>query len=314
MSGPWPDRRSLLLTLAATSALLSARGAVAVGAPERISLWPGEPPGGGGPQGPLVRDESGAVRNVATPVLEVYAPESPTGVAVLVAGGGGYARIGMVKEALPAALWLAAQGITAFVLTYRLPREGWAVGPLAPLQDGQRALRLIRAGAARFRIDPARVGVLGFSAGGHLGGMIAARSAFRAYDPVDAADDLSARPDFATLIYPVVSLEPPYDRTTTRHSLVGEAPSPEASRDWSLHTHIRSGCPTLFLVQADDDAVISPEHSRVLDEACRAARVPVEYHRFAVGGHGFGIGRSEAPVALWPRLCRLWLTSVAVMR
>ena len=309
-----PDRRSLLLTLATASALLSARGAAAVGAPERISLWPGEPPGGGGPRGPLVRDDSGAVTNVATPVLEVYAPENPTGVAVLVAGGGGYARIGMVKEALPAALWLTAQGITAFVLTYRLPREGWAAGPRAPLQDGQRALRLIRAEAARFRIDPGRVGVLGFSAGGHLCGLVAARSGFRSYDPVDATDDLSARPDFATLIYPVVSLEPPYDRTTTRRSLVGEDPSPDASRDWSLHTHIRSGCPTLFLVQADDDPVISPEHSRVLDEACRAARVPVEYHRFAVGGHGFGIGRSEAPVALWPRLCRLWLTSVAVMR
>ncbi|MBN4095079.1 alpha/beta hydrolase [Methylobacterium sp. OT2] len=314
MPGFVPDRRSLLLTLAAGSAVLSARGADAVGAPERIPLWPGEPPGGGGPQGPPVRDDSGAVKNVAVPVLEVYAPETPTGVAVLVAGGGDYARIGMVKEALPAALWLAAQGITAFVLTYRLPGEGWAAGPLAPLQDGQRALRLIRAAAARFRIDPARVGVLGFSAGGHLGGLIAARSAFRAYDPVDAADDLSARPDFATLIYPVVSLEPPYDRTTTRRSLVGETPSPAASRDWSLQTHIRSGCPTLFLVQADDDAVISPEHSRILDAACREAGVPVEYHRFAVGGHGFGIGRSEAPVALWPRLCRLWLTSVSVMR
>jgi acetyl esterase/lipase len=309
-----PDRRSLLLGLATTSALLSARMAAAVGAPERIPLWPGDPPGGGGPEGPLQRDDSGAVRNIAVPVLEVYAPENPSGVAVLVAGGGGYTRIGIVKEALPAALWLTAQGITAFVLTYRLPREGWAAGPLAPLQDGQRALRLIRARADRLRIDPGRVGVLGFSAGGHLCGMIAARSAFRAYEPVDAADSLSARPDFATLIYPVVSLEPPYDRTTTRRSLVGDDPSPEARRDWSLQTHIRSGCPTLFLVQADDDAVISPEHSRILDEACRAARVPVEYHRFAVGGHGFGVGRSEAPVALWPRLCRLWLTSVAVMR
>ncbi len=309
-----PDRRSVLLTLATTSALLSARGAAAIGAPERIALWPGEPPGGGGPLGPPARDASGAVRNVAAPVLEVYLPETPTGVAVLVAGGGGYTRIGIVKEALPAALWLAAQGITAFVLTYRLPQEGWRAGPLAPLQDGQRALRLIRANAARLRIDPDRVGVLGFSAGGHLCGLVAARSGFQAYDPVDAADGLSARPDFATLIYPVVSLEPPYDRTTTRRSLVGEAPSPEASRAWSLQTHIRPGCPTLFLVQADDDAVISPEHSRVLDEACRAAGVPVEYHRFAVGGHGFGIGRSEAPVALWPRLCRLWLASVGVMR
>jgi acetyl esterase/lipase len=311
------DRRSLLLTLAATAATRAepsaAAGAATVGAPVRIPLWPAEPPGGGGPSGQVFRDSSGAVSQIATPVLEVFTPDRPTGAAVLVAGGGGYARIGLVKEAYPAAFWLAAQGIVAFVLTYRLPREGWAVGPLAPLQDGQRAVRLVRANAERFRIDPARIGVLGFSAGGHLSGMVAARSEFASYAPVDASDAHSARPDFATLIYPVVSLEPPHDRTTTRRSLVGETPTPDASRAWSLQTYIGPGCPRIFLVQADDDAVISPEHSRVLDAACRSANVPVEYHRFAVGGHGFGIGQSDAPVALWPRLCRLWLTSVAVM-
>lgn len=308
-----PDRRSVLLTLAA-SALAPACGADAVGAPERISLWPGEPPGGGGPEGTIARDDGGAVSNVVSPVLEVFVPQNPTGVAVLVAGGGGYTRIGIVKEAFPAAFWLAAQGITAFVLTYRLPREGWRDGPSVPLQDGQRALRLVRANAGRFRIDPDRIGVMGFSAGGHLCGMIAARSTHRSYSRVDAVDDLSARPDFAVLLYPVVSLAPPYDRTTTRRSLVGEAPTPEASGTWSLQTYVRADCPAIFLVQADDDEVISPEHSRILDDACRAARVPVEYHRFAAGGHGFGIGQSDAPVALWPRLCRSWLTSISAMR
>lgn len=308
-----PDRRSVLLTLA-TAAITSASSADAVGAPERIPLWAGEPPGGGGPQGPIARDDSGAVSNIATPVLEVFVPGNPTGVAVLVAGGGGYTRIGIVKEAFPAAFWLVAQGITAFSLTYRLPREGWKDGPLVPLQDGQRAMRQIRANAERFRIDPNRIGVMGFSAGGHLCGMVAARSDYRSYERVDAIDDLSARPDFAALLYPVVSLGPPYDRTTTRRSLVGETPTLEASEAWSLQTYVQANCPTIFLVQADDDAVISPEHSRVLDEACREAHVPVEYHRFAVGGHGFGIGQSDAPVALWPRLCRLWLTSISVMR
>lgn len=306
-----PDRRSLLLSLAAAAAF--APEARAVGAPERIALWPGEPPGGGGPAGEIRRDADGAVSNVGSPVLEVFMPEKPSGVAMLVAGGGGYTRIGIVKEAFPAAFWLAAQGITACVLTYRLPREGWNDGPLVPLQDGQRALRLIRANAGRLGIDPNRIGVMGFSAGGHLCGMVAARSDYRSYKRVDAVDDLSARPDFATLLYPVVSLVPPFDRTTSRRSLVGEDPTPEDSEDWSLQTHIRPGCPAIFLVQADDDAVISPENSRVLDAACRGMSVPVEYHRFAVGGHGFGIGRSDAPVALWPRLCRLWLTSVSVM-
>lgn len=306
-----PDRRTLLLTLAAAALAAPAR---AIGAPERIVLWPDTPPGGGGPSGPLRRDESGAVSNIATPILEAFLPEKPNGIAVLVAGGGGYARIGLVKEAYPAAYWLTSQGITAFVLTYRLPREGWADGPLVPLQDAQRGMRLIRAGADRFGIDPKRLGIMGFSAGGHLAGMTAARSAFRSYEPVDAADTVSARPDFAGLLYPVVSLEPPFDHTTTRRSLVGETPQPADSAAWSLQGHVRSGCPPVFLVQADDDRVISAEQSCILDDACRAARVPIEYHRFATGGHGFGIGQSDTSVALWPRLYRFWLSSLGVMR
>lgn len=306
-----PDRRSVLLSLAAMATASPARAA---GGITSLPLWPGSPPGGGGPAGALVQDDSGAAKNVAVPTLEVFLPQKPTGVGVLVAGGGGYARIGLVKEAYPAAYWLAAQGITAFSLTYRLPRENWTDGAVVSLQDGQRALRLMRANAGRFGLDPARLGVMGFSAGGHLAGMIAARSAFRSYAAVDTADDLSARPDFAALIYPVVSLEPPFDRTTSRRSLVGENPTPEASAEWSLQTHLRAGCPPIFLVQADDDAVISSQQSRILDEACRRADVPVEYHRFAVGGHGFGIGSAEASVSFWPRLCRLWLTSLSVMR
>lgn len=304
-----PDRRSLLLTAGAAMAMSKAR---AVGAPERISLWPGSPPGGGGPTGPLRRDESGAASNIAAPFLEAFMPERPSGLAVLVAGGGGYARVGLVKEAYPAAYWLAAQGITAFALTYRLPRENWTDGPAVALQDVQRGLRLIRAQARRFGIDPGRLGVMGFSAGGHLCGMAASRSAFPSYAPVDAADEGPARPDFAILIYPVVSLEPPYDRTTSRRSLLGENPSTTESAAWSLQTHVRGDCPPIFLVQTDDDPVIDPEHSRILDAACRMARVPVEYHRFAVGGHGFGIGLSDTSVALWPRLCRFWLSSLAL--
>lgn len=306
-----PDRRSLLVTLAAAMAVSPAR---AVGAPERVSLWPATPPGGGGPAGPLRRDDSGAVSNIATPILEAFLPDRPSGVAVLVAGGGGYARIGLVKEAYPAAYWLASQGISAFVLTYRLPRESWNDGPVVALQDVQRGLRVIRAQAGRFKVDPGRLGVMGFSAGGHLCGMAAARSAFRSYTPIDKADEGSARPDFATLIYPVVSLEPPHDHTTSRRSLVGERPSLAESAMWSLQTYVQANCPPIFLVQTDDDRVIGPEHSQILDAACRAAQVPVEYHRFAVGGHGFGIGQSDTPVALWPRLYRFWLSSLALMR
>lgn len=310
-----PDRRSLLMSLATAAAFTSSAtsSARAIGAPERLMLWPDFPPGGGGPHGPVARDAGGAVSNVAMPWLDVFIPDNPNGVAALVAGGGGYTRIGTVKEAYPAAFWLTSERITAFVLTYRLPREGWDDGPMVSLQDAQRALRLIRANAARFRIDPNRIGIMGFSAGGHLAGMTAARSDFRSYKRVDAADELSARPDFSMLLYPVVSMQPPFDRTTTRRSLVGENPTPAAAEEWSIQTYVKAGNPKTFLVQADDDKVISPEHSCVLDEVCRGTGVPIEYHRFAVGGHGFGVGRSDAPVSLWPKLCRLWLNSVSVL-
>ncbi|MFD0934416.1 alpha/beta hydrolase [Methylobacterium trifolii] len=307
-----PGRRSVVMAFAALAASLPK--VHAAGGLARLALWPGRPPGGGGPEGALVQDDSGAVSNVSSPTLEVFLPQKPSGAAVLVAGGGGYKRIGLIKEAYPAAYWLAAQGITAFVLTYRLPSENWNDGPVVSLQDGQRALRVMRANADRFGIDPARIGVMGFSAGGHLCGMTATRSAFRSYAAIDAVDELSARPDFAALIYPVVTVQPPFDTTNTRRSLVGETPTREASAAWSLQTHVGADCPSIFLVQADDDPIVSPQQSRILDEACRGARVMVEYHRFAVGGHGFGIGNAEASVALWPRLCRLWLTSLSVMR
>ena len=167
---------------------------------------------------------------------------------MLVAGGGGYKRIEMGTEAEPAARWLAARGITAFVLTYRLPDEGWAEGPSAPLQDAQRALRLIGANAGRFGIEPSRIGVLGFSSGAHLLGLAATRSVFESYRPVDDVDTQPARPALAALIYPVITVKPPYDHTSTRRVLVGDTPSAAQSAEWSVETHVRQHCPPVFLV------------------------------------------------------------------
>jgi len=294
-------------SMAAASLLCAApRGLMAKVGHERLPLWPGRPPGGGGPLGGIVEDAEGAVTNVSTPCLEIYAPERSNGSAVLVAAGGGYKRIEMGKEARPAAQWLAGQGVTAFVLTYRLPTEGWSVGPLAPLQDAQRALRIVRSGASRRGLDPDQIGVMGFSSGGHLFGLAATRSAFHAYPPLDAIDQQSARPRFAALIYPVVTLEPPYDHTSTRRSLVGAHPTPEASAEWSVETHVRSGCPPMFLAQALDDPISNPQNSVILCDACKAAGVPVELHQFTTGGHGFALGRPGAPTAAWPELYRRW--------
>lgn len=219
---PWMlDRRAAMAMVAAAGLMPTLLRA----APPQ-DVWPlwSTPPGGGGPAGPVAIDARGAVSNIAVSTITVVRPHRPTGAAMLIAGGGGYKRIEERKEALPAASWLAARGITAFILRYRLPGEGWADGPLVPLQDAQRALRLIRARSGSLGIDPERVGVLGFSAGGHLLGLAATRSNFPSYTPSDLIDRQSARPNLAALIYPVVTLEPPYDRTSTRRVLIGAHP------------------------------------------------------------------------------------------
>ncbi|MCJ2126354.1 alpha/beta hydrolase [Methylobacterium sp. J-077] len=299
------DRRSLVV---GTAAVLAAGRAVAGTA--SLRLWPGVPPGGGGPDGSPEVDGKGAVSNIAVPGLEVFAPSRPNGTAMLVAAGGGYKRIEIEREARPAARWLAARGITAFVLSYRLPREGWADGPMAPLQDTQRALRLIRSRAAAYGVDPNRIGVLGFSAGGHLMGLAAMRSAFASYRPDDATDALTARPSAAALIYSVITLEPPYDLTSTRVQLVGRHPDPEASAEWSVETHVRSRCPPVFLVQAEDDPVSDIANSRIMARACERAGVRVEAHIFPSGGHGFGMGRPGTSSAEWPPWYDAWLHTV----
>lgn len=294
------DRRTLLFLIAATiGSPIAAASLVAT-----IPLWPGEPPGGGGPGGPVDVSSRGAWSNIATPCLQVYQPDRPNGSAVLVAAGGVYRRIEVGREAHPAATWLAARGITAFVLAYRLPGEAWEAGPLAPLQDAQRAIRLIRASAADYGIDIRRVGVLGFSAGGHLLGLAATRSAFRAFD---AADAQSARPDNAALIYPIITLEPPYDHTSTRRALIGRHPSAEKSGEWSVQIHVRQDCPPIFLAQAEDDEVSNPANSEIMAQACKGAGVPVELLHLSGGGHGFGMGRPDTPSSDWSGSYETWL-------
>ncbi|MCJ2036818.1 alpha/beta hydrolase [Methylobacterium sp. J-068] len=304
------DRRTLLLAAGGTLLAGSPRADPVVTV---IPLWPGLPPGGGGPSGAEVVSAKGAVSRIGVPALEVFGPDQPNGAAVLIAAGGGYRRIQMENEARPAARWLAARGITAFVLAYRLPEEGWAEGARAPLQDARRALRLIRARAARDRLDPERIGVLGFSAGGHLLGLAATGAAFAAYPPVDAADALSAEPNGAALIYPVITLVPPLDRTVTRRVLVGSRPAPATSAEWSVETHVRAGCPPMFLVQAEDDPISDSDNTRMMAEACRRAGVPVELHRLASGGHGFGMGRAGTPSAAWPSWYEAWLRRAGML-
>ena len=299
------DRRTLLIVGTAALLMPTARGAAAANAV--VPLWPERAPGGGGPKGDTETSAKGAVSNIAMPSIEVFRPAKPNGSAMLVAGGGGYKRIEMESEAHPAALWLNERGITAFVLSYRLPAEGWREGPKAPLQDAQRALRLIRARSAEYGVKPEHVGLLGFSAGGHLMGLAATRSAYRSYDRVDEADKQSARPAAVALIYPVITLEPPYDRTSTKRVLIGRHPTDVESAEWSVQPHVHGRCPSTFLVQAEDDPISDPHNTLIMEAACKSAGVPVEMHRLPTGGHGFGMGKPGTPTGAWPAWYEAWL-------
>lgn len=298
-------RRRFLGLLAATP-LMAAASTLLAGEADMV-LWPDGPPGGGGPSGPEQRTSHGAVSRVSLPRLRIIRPKTPNGGAVLIAGGGGYRRIMDGSEARPAAAWFVARGFTAFVLTYRLPGEGWGAGPKAPLQDATRAMRLIRSRADEFGLDRTRIGAVGFSAGGHLIGMLATDAFDPLYPPADPADAEPARPDFAVLSYPVVTLKPPYDRTSTRKMLVGQHPNEEESSAWSVETHVRPGDPPFFLVQAKDDPISDPQNTVILADALRSVGVPVELLQLPAGRHGFGMGSPGSPTAEWPNALERWL-------
>ncbi|MGN6227065.1 MAG: alpha/beta hydrolase [Dyella sp.] len=304
--------RNALLAVAAACLVgfgtAAAAQAPAGPAPVTFKLWPGPPPDGRGPSGPERIGRSGtgvgAVANISTPRIEVYRPAQPNGTAVLLIGGGGYFRIGIGHEVMPTAQWLAALGVTPVVLYYRLPGEGWTAK--APFQDGERAMRLLRAHAAELGIDPHRIGVLGFSAGGNLAGILATRFGDDFYTPVDAADRQPVRPDFAGLIYPVSSLLPPYGTTRSRRELSTQA---DADQAYTVQAHITHETSPSFVAHAVDDPIVKVGASIELFQDLIAHGVPAELHVFEHGGHGWGLGTPGTRPAEWPRLFASWCRS-----
>ncbi len=268
---------------------------------EVIELWPaGKVPGAEKVTVSRVVLERGspaahdrAVMHVTRPILEVFRPKKPNGAAVVLLPGGGYVRLAVDKEGAMGGRRLAAAGITACVLNYRLPGDGWAAGIDAPLQDVQRAMRLVRANAGRWGIDPKRVGVMGFSAGGHLAGAILTRHDAKTYEPLDAADQLSARPDMVVLGYAVMAARQ------------AQGASPEAARP--LNENVRPGLPPTFIVQAADDKTVPVINSLTMFQALQAAGVPVEMHIYQEGGHGFGFALpADRPGSNWPEAFEAW--------
>jgi acetyl esterase/lipase len=299
-------RRTLLLSCAAML------GACAMSVPvsqnvsvETFDVWPGGPPGGEKVTAreeviersttPSQRDR--AVIHVRKPTLKVFRPAKPDGSCVLVLPGGAYQRVVLDKEGDETAMRLAQAGVTAAVLVYRMPEDGWAAGREAPLQDAQRAMRLIRSGRVATGLDGARIGVLGFSAGGHLAATLTLQGGGQTYSPVDAADSISARPDFAALIYAAY-----LDGKGSPAILLGPAgPAPD------LIGWVGRDTQPVFLLHAADDASVPVGNSLRMYGALKAAGVPAELHVFPEGGHGFGIAKAKGkPVEVWPDLLLAW--------
>ena len=283
--------------------------------PEEILLWPGSMPGNGKVEGPeKIGTEGaglGAVSNVSLPRMRVYRPEKPNGAAVLVAGGGGYFRIQLKKESTPAAEWLQARGFTVFELIYRLPNDGWDAA--APFMDAQRAMKIIRTRAQAFGVRPDRIGIMGFSAGGHLAGFTAYQPARAFYAGTDAYEHVSARPDFAVLLFPVVTLRAPYDTTRTRREIVGDKASAKAEAEWSLDTWATKDAPPTIIFASADDPTTPPGHGILLFQTLIAAGASAELHLFRDGGHGWGLGRPEQVISQWPHIFEHWARSLQLI-
>ena len=312
------SRRAMLAGIAAGAAApLAALAAPLPPGIQPVPLWPGRPPGSPAQlPSPRIEQRSQSpgfddrwLTGIGTPGLVVHRPPTPNGAAVLVIPGGGYGFLAYDNEGEEQARWLNARGLTAFILLYRLPGEGWAGRATMPLADAQRAMRVIRSRSAEFGIDAGRVATLGFSAGGHLAGSLATRHAERVYAPVDAGDRLSARPDVAGLIYPVVSLDAAFTHGGSRDNLLGEGADAAARRAASVELRVDADTPPLFLAHAADDGLVPVANSLALYGAMLAGRRPAELHAFEEGGHGFGarIGK-DRPASAWPALFAAYAT------
>lgn len=288
-----------------------------------IDLWPSTPPGSGGvrPIPTIIERSTDPFRcdrvliGVDRPSLTVVAPRRPNGVSVIVAPGGGYAKIMLDKEGMDLARGLFLPlGITVFLMTYRLPGEGHPAGPDAPIQDGRRAMRVVRANAAAWGLDPGRIGFVGASAAGHIGAFLVADPTREVYAPVDASDAVSPRPDFAVLLYPVVTMDPAFAHAGSRDRLLGPDPGDEAARRHSPDLHVRPGAPEVFMVLADDDRAVPAENAIRFHRALSAVGWRCETHIFRDGGHGFSIDPAGGrPVDGWPELARRWLERIGVV-
>lgn len=244
--------------------------------------------------------------NTTQPEVTVVTPSASNGIGVLLIPGGGYTKIAYDKEGTDIAKEMSAQGYTCFVLNYRLPGDGHAMGSEATLADAQRAIRIIRHQQHTWQISS--IGAVGFSAGGHLAGWLGAAYERATYTPRELCDSVSARPDFLGLIYPVISMNAEVTHLGSRQQLLGTLAHETLHPTYSIETMVHDAMPPCFLLHANDDPAVSAENSLIMWQALKAHNIPVEMHLVEKGGHGFGIKQTRGlPVATWPQWLNQWI-------
>ncbi len=295
---------ALLTVLVAGLSLACA--ALGADGPLVLAVWPGKVPGDYGtigeegfrPPSTAPTKDAKWLTNVTKPTITVFRPakDKNTGAAMLICPGGGYWNLAWDLEGEEVAAWLNRAGITGIVLKYRVPRRPGQPEELpapGPLLDAQRALSLVRSRAAEWRIDPHRIGIVGFSAGGHLALATGTNFDRRAYEPMDDIDKVDCRPDFVVSVYPGYL---------------------EANGVLASYIRIPAGTPPVFLVHASDDTMSNAENSVVMYLALKRAGVPTELHVYGAGGHGFGVRKSSRPCSTWPERCIAWLRNLGVLK
>lgn len=270
--------------------------AVMLRAQTPVPLWSGGAPGalGSAPED--------------TPNITPYLPaaDRATGTGVVVFPGGGYVHLSMDKEGVEVARWLNGIGVAAFVVQYRLgPRYHYPV----MLEDARRSVRVVRARARDWGVDPARVGVIGFSAGGHMASLAGTHFTPGTSDSSDPIERESSRPDFMILAYPVITMDPPFVHHGSRTNLLGDNPTAELVHSMSTETQVTSSTPPTFLVASTDDATVPVQNTLMFYQALHAAGVPAEMHIYESGRHGFGLAADNPTLATWVELCTNWLRS-----
>lgn len=241
---------------------------------------------------------------VSVPTLSIHIPKEGNKTAVVICPGGGYTHLAFDKEGTKIAQWLNSLGITAFVLKYRLPSDLTMKNKnVGPLQDAQEAVRYVRQNAGKWKLDPNKIGIMGFSAGGHLASTLSTHYDDKIYE---SAYKVSARPDFSLLIYPVISMQNDVTHKGSQINLLGEKPSQELLDFYSNEKQVNAKTPPAFLIHATDDTVVIPENSINYYLALKKNDVGAEMHIYEKGGHGFGLGVKDTS-QFWTKDCQEWL-------